>query len=309
MRVLIFDSKAEFYVDALSKNVAELDFIACKDMNAAIRLGGDCEVLVGLAPYLTVELMAAMPRLQWVQALTTGVDNLLTHKNIAVTNCGGIHGPQMSELTVMMMLSLHRRFPRMLSNQRAHLWDRQPQPLLQCKTVCIIGLGAIAEHLTLVLKAFGMSVTGVSGGRTTAPDIDKVYPREQIAEAVALADFVVVLTPYSESTHHIVDEWVLDAMKPSSYLINIARGGCVDESALIEALQTESIAGAALDVFADSPLPADNPLWDMPNLIITPHIGGFADCYHEQALPLVAANMMDFALGGITALKGRMDHD
>ncbi len=307
MRVLIFDSQADFYVDALTKSVPELSFCGSSDIDVAMQMATDCEALVGLAPYLSSELLDAMPRLQWVQALTTGVDNLLGRDGLAVSNCGGIHGPQMSELALLQMLALSRRFPQMLANQRAHHWDRQPQPLLLGKTACILGLGAITEHLAGVLKAFGMSVTGVSGGRTSAPGIDKVYPREQICAAVGAADFVVVLTPYSQSTHHIVDQRVLAAMRRSSYLVNIARGGCVDEDALSVALRTGSIAGAALDVFAQSPLPADSELWELPNLIITPHIGGFADCYHEQALPIITANMLDFARGGVAALTGGME--
>ena len=306
MSVLIFDSQADFYVKALSQNHPELTFRGTSDLDAAMEIAADTQALVGLAPYLTPDLLAAMPNLEWVQALTTGVDNLMDLDSVALTNCGGIHGPQMSELALMMMLSLQRQFPAMLDNQRAHKWDRQPQSLLLGKTACILGLGAIAEHLGGILHAFGMRVTGVSG-RQFAPGIDQIHPRNALQNAVSEADFLIVLTPYSKATHHIVDQAVLRAMKPSAYLVNIARGGCVDEAAVAEALTTGTIAGAALDVFANSPLPKDSPLWDLPNLIITPHIGGFADCYHEQALPIVAANMADYATGGVTALKGRLD--
>jgi phosphoglycerate dehydrogenase-like enzyme len=306
MQVLIFDSQADFYAKALARQCPQITFHAATDLESAINLASESQVLVGLAPYLKPELLAAMPDLEWIQALTTGVDNLLGLKDIALTSCGGIHGPQMSELAVLMMLSLQRRFPQMLANQRSHTWDRQPQSLLLGKTACILGVGAIAEHLGGVLAAFGMTVTGVSG-RTSAPGIDRLYPRRELPDAVADADFLIVLTPYSKATHHIVNAEVLAAMKPSAFLINIARGGCVDEDAVSDALQSGKIAGAALDVFAQSPLPPQSPLWDLPNVILTPHIGGFADCYHEQALPIVAANMADYARGGITALKERLD--
>ena len=262
---------------------------------------------MGLAPYLKPELLAAMPNLSWIQALTTGVDNLLNLKGVAITNCSGIHGPQMSELAVLHMLALLRKYPKMLGNQKAHVWERWPQPLLAGKTACILGLGTIAEHLAGVLNAFGMRVTGVSGGRSSAPGIDRVYPRKDLGIAAAEADFLIVLTPYSQATHHIINTEVLGAMKSSAYLVNIARGGCVDEAALAQCLQSGGIAGAALDVFANSPLAADAEIWDQPNLIITPHIGGAADVYHEQALPIVVANMRDFAAGGVAALKNRLD--
>lgn len=306
MQVLIFDSKAEFYADALARQCPGLTFRAATDLETALKLTGGSRVLVGLAPYLKPELLAAMPDLEWVQALTTGVDNLMGLRDVALTSCSGIHGPQMSELAVLMILALQRRFPQILDNQRGHIWDRQPQSLLLGKTACILGVGAIAEHLGRILGAFGMTVTGVSG-RSSAPGIDRIYPRNQVHKAAGSADFLIVLTPYCEATHHIVNAKVLDAMKSSAYLINIARGGCVDEVAVAKALRSGGIAGAALDVFAQSPLPKDSPLWDLPNLIITPHIGGFADCYHEQALPIVLANMGDYARGGITALKERLD--
>lgn len=306
MQVLIFDSQADFYAGALAPQCPKLTFRAAPDLDVAMELANGCQVLVGLAPYLKPELLTAMPKLEWIQALTTGVDNLIGLKDVALTSCGGIHGPQMSELAVLMMLSLQRRFPQILANQRNHSWERKPQPLLLGKTACILGVGAIAEHLSGVLGAFGMTVTGVSG-RASAPGIDRLYPKTQLNKAVADADFLVVLTPYSKATHHIVNADVLAAMKSSSFLINIARGGCVDEDAVADALRGGTIAGAALDVFAQSPLPPESPLWDLPNVILTPHIGGFADCYHEQALPIVAANMADYERGGIPALKERLD--
>lgn len=306
MQVLIFDSQAQFYADRLSQQFPALSFKAATSLAEAEEMARDTRVLIGLAPYLTPQLLAAMPDLEWIQALTTGVDNLTGQQGVALTNCVGIHGPQMSELAVLMMLSLLRRFPQVLANQKAHKWGREPQSLLVGKTACILGIGSIAEHLGGILAAFGMTITGVSG-RQSAPGIDRLYPRSQINQAVAEADFLIVLTPYSQATHHIVNSDVLAAMKTSAFLINIARGGCVDEAAVADALRRQSIAGAALDVFANSPLPKDSPLWDLPNLIITPHIGGFADCYHEQALPLVLSNMADYLAGGVDALEERLD--
>lgn len=307
MTVLILDSMAEFYAARLAEAVPELTFVATTDPVTALAKAGDAEVLVGLAPYMKPELLDAMTRLVWVQALTTGVDNLLGLKGVAITNCSGFHGPQMSELAVLQMLALQRRFPTMLEHQKAHVWERWPQPLLSGKTACIVGLGAIAEHLAAVLAAFAMRVTGVSGGRSSAPGIERIYPRERLSAAAAEADFLIVLTPYSPATHHIVDAAVIGAMKPSGYLINISRGGCVDEEALAQALKSGAIAGAAFDVFAKSPLAPDAAVWDLPNLIITPHIGGAADIYHEQALPILVANMKDYAAGGVAALKNRLD--
>ncbi|MEO9526114.1 D-2-hydroxyacid dehydrogenase [Roseibium sp.] len=307
MSILILESNADFYASRLAETVPDLEFKSAATEEEALALAPDARVLVGLAPYLSPKLISACEKLEWIQALTTGVDNLKGLKDIAITNCHGIHGPQMSELAVMMMLATLREFPKMLANQKAHAWERWPQPILNGRTACIVGLGAIAEHLAGILAAFGMRVTGVSGGRSQAPGFAKIHPREELAEAAGAADFLILLTPYTPETHHIVGEAVIAAMKPTGILINISRGGCLDEDALEEALRAGRIAGAALDVFSRSPLPAGDPLWDLPNLIVTPHIGGFSDVYREQALPILAANMTDYAKGGVSALKGRLD--
>ena len=246
-----------------------------------------------------------MPKLEWIQTLTTVVDNLLAMKelpkSVAISRCTGVHGPQMSELALTLMLALMRRLPEVLREQVGGEWNRRPQPLLQGKTLCILGVGGIAETLALFCKTLGMTVTGVSG-REQAANFDKLYPRAQLNTAAAQADFLVVLIPLSPETRHIVGAEVLAAMKPSAYLINIARGGCVDETALLAALKEGSIAGAGLDVFETTPLPPDSPLRHAPNTIITPHVGGFADTYHKQTFPTVLENFCAYAEGGPEAL-------
>lgn len=308
--VLIFDSEAPYYARELSARFPSLAITGTHDLDTAMAAAPQARVMIGLAPYLPAPLLAAAPRMEWVQALTTGVDNLLANpglRGVAVTNCAGIHGPQMSELAIMLMLASVRRFPAMLDNQRARVWERWKQPILSGRTVCIVGLGAIAESLAGVCAAFGMTVTGVSDGRAEVPGFARVYRRADLPQAAHEADFLVVLVPYSQKTHHIIDAQVLAAMRPDAWLINIARGGCVDEDALLEVLRAGRIAGAALDVFANSPLPPDSPFWSMPNVIVTPHIGGFSATYHEQALPVVARNLADWLRGGVAALSGRLD--
>lgn len=306
MTVLIYDAHAEAYAAAIAAAAPSLTLTLAATEAEALAAAPEAEAIVALAPRISPAILAAAPRLRWIQALTTGIDNIAGLKGVAITNCHGIHGPQMTEHAVLCMLALARRFPAMLANQRAARWERWPQPLLAGKTACILGLGAIAEHMAGVLSAMGMRLTGVSGGRAEAPGFARIFPRDRLAEAAAEADFLIVLTPYSPATHHVVDAKIFAAMKPGAFLVNIARGGCVDEDALLAALDAKQIAGAALDVFAAEPLPPENPLWSAPGLIATPHVGGFADVYHEQAAPIVAANMVDYARGGIDALKGRL---
>jgi phosphoglycerate dehydrogenase-like enzyme len=142
-----------------------------------------------------------------------------------------------------------------------------------------------------------MTVLGFTSARRDLPGFDRMHDRgELIAQASAL-DFLVLLTPYSEATRNLIDARVFSALKPTSYLINLARGGIVDEDALLAALERGQIAGAALDVFQEEPLPAGHPLWSARNVIITPHLGGFCDVYAERALPTIEHNMACFLRG------------
>lgn len=311
--VLIRDMEAGWYADKLGARCPGYDFLTATDNDTALEHAPKAQIIIGLAPVLRPELFAAAPDLQWVQALTTGVDNLLAmptlKPNVTLTNCGGFHGPQMSELAFLMMLSLNRDAQQMTRNQATRTWERWPQRLLLDKTVTIVGVGAIAEDLALRCNAFGMTVVGVSDGRDAVPGFAKIYKRQDLKDAAAACDFLVVLTPYSAQTHHIIDASVFAAMPAHALLINISRGGCVDEAALLEALETGAIAGAGLDVFAREPLDPDDPLWSAPNVMITPHIGGMSDTYRQQALPLVAENLNAFAARGASALNGLINRN
>ncbi|WP_176084650.1 D-2-hydroxyacid dehydrogenase [Martelella sp. HB161492] len=308
--ILVIDRDAGFYCDALGRAFPGFTFHRADTADSVSAPALESEVLIGLAPYLGDALLTRMPRLKWVHALTTGVDNLIAAPalgpDVVITNTHGMHGPQMSELAILMMLSLLRRFEQMMAQSRAGVWQRWPQPLLCGKTVTILGLGAIGEALAARCNAFGMTVTGISDGRQTVDGFARIFPRARRAEAAAEADFLVVIVPYSPKTHHIVDDAVLSAMRPGSYLINIARGGCVDEAALLSHLASGHLAGAGLDVFAVEPLPADSPFRALPNVIVTPHIGGMSDTYAAQALPLVKQHLAEFEAFGLKGITDRI---
>ncbi|MBT0956637.1 D-2-hydroxyacid dehydrogenase [Alphaproteobacteria bacterium KMM 3653] len=308
--VLIKDTEAAWYRRELEGLCPQYHYLTAADEEEALRVAPDAGIIVGLAPALSERVIGAAPRLEWVQALTTGVDNLLSMEamrpEVTLTNCGGFHGPQMSELAFLMMLSLNRDFPRMLVNQGQQKWERWPQKLLLGKTVAVVGVGAIAEDLTKRANAFGMTVTGVSNGREEVPGFAKIFKRAELTRAAAEADFLVVLLPYDAGSHHIINAEVFAAMKPEAKLINISRGGCVDELALRRALESGQIAGAGLDVFASEPLDPSDPIWSAPNVLITPHIGGMSDIYKQQALPLIAQNLNAYASGGAGDLSGRV---
>jgi D-2-hydroxyacid dehydrogenase (NADP+) len=152
-----------------------------------------------------------------------------------------------------------------------------------------------------------MRVVGISRVARPLPGFDQVYPREELQRVVADLDFLVLLIPYSEATRHIVGDAVLSAMKSTSYLVNIARGGVLDEDALVRALQRKAIAGAALDVTQIEPLPPGHPLWSQDRLTITPHLGGYYDRYVEDSIDQICDNLRIFLQGRLDELRNRID--
>lgn len=265
---------------------------------------GSADILMTFGPMLADradDVLGRAGNLKWIQAFGTGVDNIVDVPSlggeVVVTNIHGIHGAPVSEAALMAMLAISRGLPQVVRNQDRGIWDRWPVRLLDGKTVGIFGIGLIAEELAPKCKALGMTVIGISSAQREVPGIDRMYGRDELLEAVALLDHLVLLTPYSPQTHGIVGAEVFAAMKPESCLINLARGGIVDEDALIEALEQKRIAAAALDVFAAEPLPEGHPFWSMENVLITPHLGGFCDVYVERALPVIEENLRHFLAG------------
>jgi D-2-hydroxyacid dehydrogenase (NADP+) len=260
------------------------------------------DALITFTPMMSDEVVRAAPRLRWIQTLGTGVDNLVDlpslGPDVVVTNIHGIHGAPVSEAALAAMLALARGVPRSVRAQDRGEWSRWPPPqLLDRKTVGIFGIGVIAEALAPKCKAFGMTVVGITSAKRPVADFDRVHGRDELLAVVGDLDFLVLLTPLTRETRNIIDAGVFAAMKPTSYLINVARGGVVDEAALLEALQQERIAGAAIDVFVEEPLPAGHPFWSCKNAFITPHLGGYCDVYVDFAFPTLETNMRCFLSG------------
>jgi D-2-hydroxyacid dehydrogenase (NADP+) len=270
------------------------------------------DALVTFAPMLSSQVLESATRLKWIQALGTGVDNLIDQaalrKDVIVTNVRGIHGAPVSEAALAAMLALARGLPRAIRAQDERQWRRFPAQLLHDKTVGIFGIGQIAEALAPKCKAFGMRVVGITSAPRNIAGFNRMHRREELAQVVGDFDFLVLLTPLTAATRNSIDAKIFTAMKPTSYLINLARGGVVDEPALIEALNDKRIAGAALDVFSQEPLPVDHPFWSMPNVIITTHQGGFCDVYIDYALPTVETNMECFLKGDFNGMINVVAH-
>jgi phosphoglycerate dehydrogenase-like enzyme len=258
----------------------------------------DTDILLCFSPPMADHVVRDAPKLKWIQALGTGVDNIVDlpslGKEVLVTNIRGIHGAPVSEATIAYMLSLARELPRSVHAQDRSAWERWPSQLLDGKTVGILGVGLIAEYLAPICKALHMTVIGISASPRAAPGFDRMVARSDLLKVVGELDFLVTLAPPTAETRGIIGAKVLAAMKPSAYLINVARGGLIDEKALIAALESGTIAGAALDVFSQEPLPAENPLWKTKNVTIFSHLGGYSQGYEDRAMPTIAGNMAKF---------------
>jgi D-2-hydroxyacid dehydrogenase (NADP+) len=310
--LLVLHRHADRLQRALAREFPGIAVIAAATRDEAVPQAGRANAIVALDSQFHDGLISAAPRLDWIHALSTGTDVIaglkaLDRKRVTITTTRGIHGPQMSELAIMHMLALTRRFPRMLRNQQAGAWERWEQPLLWRKTAVIFGVGAIAADMARHFSAFGMTVLGISRTERAVEHFERIYPRSRAKEAVALADYLIVLAPHTRDNDRVVDAAVLAAMKPGAYLVNVSRGGVVDESALIDALRRGAIAGAGLDVFATEPLPEDHPLWALDNVIITPRVGGMSDVYVEQCLPPLCHNLRAYLAGDRDQMINRVE--
>jgi phosphoglycerate dehydrogenase-like enzyme len=228
------------------------------------------DVLVGVAGW---------PSILWFHTSSAGVDHpsfgKLLAQGVTVTNAAGVNGGVIAQHVLALMLSHARRLDTYRAFQREVRWERLELDELAGATVLVVGLGGIGSVVARLCKAFEMQVIGVRRSvGTLAPNVDRLVSPQQVSDALPEADFVVLACPLTDATRGLINDAALATMKPSAYLVNIARGPVVDSVALDRALRNGRIAGAALDVFDREPLPADSPLWTCPNLTITPHSAG-----------------------------------
>ncbi len=257
------------------------------------------------------------PLLRWIQLHSAGMNHTFKHRivqaeDIIITSTSGIHATNMAHYTLMMMLSFNYKMLMAHDLQSKAEWPEHAADLfapvdLAEQTVGIVGYGSIGRELARLCSTMGMTVlaskrdvmnTADSDGYieqgTGDPegDIpDRIYPAEAIISMAKDCDYLVVIVPMTPETENLINDEVFDAMKDTAILINIARGGVIDEPAMITALSSGKIGGAALDVFQKEPLPSTSPLWNLDNVIITPHISGFTQSYHEKAAKVFKENL------------------
>ena len=265
----------------------------CKTEAQALSEGIDAEVLYmwGGSGKLPEEYIGKSKNIKWIHTFSAGIDPFMKSPirdlPIRLTNARGLHGKTMAQTTIGYIISFLRDFPGLYRQQQKHIWKKPNNPLpgeAEGLTLCILGAGAIGGEVARLGKALDMRVIGVKRNAVPLEHYDEMYPATLIDEAVSQADFLVILTPLTPETHHLMDAKRIEKMKPTAILINISRGPVVDELALIEALRAKKIAGAALDALEIEPLPPESPLWDMENVIVTPHCSATSARYMDRAI-------------------------
>ena len=258
------------------------------------------------AGHLTPALLGRAPQLRWYQQWGAGADWLMRHPEIAardftLTNASGVHSIQISEHILAFLFAFARRLPEAVRAQERREWQRQGHDdvfELAGKTLLLIGVGAIGERTACVAAALGMRVLGIRRSSSApVPCVEQICPPECLHEWLPQADFVVLTVPLTPETRGMIGERELGLMKPTAYIVNIGRGGTIDEAALIAALREGRIAGAGLDVFEKEPLPSDSPLWELPNVIITAHYAGVTPAYNERAMAIFLDNLRRYKAG------------
>lgn len=243
------------------------------------------------------DLPTVAPRVRWVQATSAGIGELLRRTgldrtDIVFTTASGVHAVPLAEFAVLAMLYFAKQLPRVLLQQREHRWERFAGRELRGRTVAIVGLGKIGMEVARVSRALGLRVTGTRRGIAVADAaVDVQRPPGELRALIADADHVVLAVPHTAETEGLIGAEELSAMRRGTVLVNVSRGRIVDEPALVEALRSGQIGGAALDVFAREPLPPESPLWDMPNVLVNPHSASTADSENAKLTDLFCENL------------------
>lgn len=279
-RVLLFAKVAEIYSRPIAERFPRARIVACQAYDELAEMLRRNQPEIALVnkfekkPFPRDALFAA-PSLRWVQCGGAGVDHLVPWdaRRVTVTNASGIHVDILAEYALCAILMFSLKFPVFARQQRQHHWQNYDLPSVRGKTLVVVGFGKIGRGLAARAKALGMRVIGLRTKAGASPHAAKVLAIGRLKEAVAVADFLALTLPLTARTRNLIDAAVIAAVKPGARLINISRGGVVDEAALIRALRAGQISEAAIDVFADEPLAADSEFWDLPNVFLTPHTG------------------------------------
>jgi phosphoglycerate dehydrogenase-like enzyme len=272
-------------------------------------LVAEAEIMFDLDRASERDLARQAPRLRWMQLSSSGVAQMVANMGlgdapVVVTNAAGLHATPLAEFVLFAMLYFAKRMPCVLADQRRHHWQRFALDTLPGKTLGIVGFGRVGQAIARLARPMGLRVLAVrrtpgdpAGDPSASLDADTIYAPSGLRTLLAESDYVALIVPLTPETAGLLGKAELATMKPGAVLINIGRGQLVDEAALVEALHSGHLGGAALDVFAKEPLPADSPLWDMPNVLVTPHSMSTAVDENARMVDLFCDNLRRYLAG------------
>ena len=291
-------------LDRVRAAAPNMRVVLTRDLDQIEAILDQIEIAAGSFPR---HLLPQARNLRWFQDWSAGTDWLLRYPeavdlDFVLTNTSGVHPNPVTEHILAFLLAFARDFHRAIRAQARREWIPQDQQEnlfeLEGKTVLLIGVGTIGQRTAAVATALGMRVLGVRRDPAIAvPAVEAMFGPGQLLDLLPEADFIVSIAPLTHETRGMIGERELRAMKPTAYVVNVGRGGTIQESALIRALQESWIAGAGLDVFETEPLPEDSPLWTMENVIVTSHYAGVTPRYHERAMSIFLDNLRRYHAG------------
>ncbi len=300
MRLVLNPPKGGDWVATLQAAAPEVEIVEAEDagMPEALR---SAEAFYGT---IRPEWLAAAPRLRWIQTSIAGLERAmfpeLVLSPVMLTNMRGIYSDHIADHAYALLLALARGLPQFMRRQARHEWNTKGVRVVHLPEAIlgIVGLGGIGRELARRAKASGMTVLAVDARPESSPEaVDELWPAERLRELLKRSDFVAVCAPHTPETERLLDREKLAWMKSSAYLINVSRGVIVELAALTEALRQGRLAGAALDVFETEPLPADHPLWELENVIITPHVAWMGPDSETRRLEVLRENLRRFTAG------------
>ncbi len=310
MRKIVFTKTIDKeYIEKITEIAPGWEIIHGNDSSEWLSHLKDAEIVAGSwNRHVAGECLKEGASLKWFHTWAAGVNNLpleeFKRRGIILTNSSGVHANPISETILAMMLAFARGLNKYIKAQTEKKWiHTSPLSEIHGTTVGILGVGAIGEETARLAKAFNMKVLGMRRSGEPSPYVDVMYDQSGINELLRLSDFVVNALPLTDQTRHLIGKEQFSVMKPTAYFINIGRGQTVDTGALIEALKKNRIAGAGLDVFEEEPLPPESPLWDMDNVIITPHSSGTTVYYDQRVMDILIPNLKSYVNGGLPEIN------
>ena len=295
------EDQRDQFLTHLRDELPQLELSVAATLDDALRAPHPSILVTFGHPWLP-DLVGERESIEWIHLLSAGADRLLQQdlpfERLRISTSSGVHAATIGEYVMAGVLYHTKYLGRFTRQQLERRWERGPQDELEGRTIGIIGLGAIGEGIAARAKGFGMRVIGIKRTPGSVPNVDQAYGPEGLHDVLGQADVLAVTVPLTPATRNLLGPAEFELMREGAILVNVGRGHVVDEVALAAALREGRLSGATLDVFADEPLPTDSPLWDLDNVLITPHIAGETPQYMRKAARVFVENYRSWQAEG-----------